>query len=279
MSRIASHHLCHCATSVSTLRNRLLRGTRMMRSAQSASIASRVSQNLPQQLLAEDLLNVLGEPLRAIAAEPEPDDTTASRTHAGEVHACGAEAIGHTLQSPAEERGRPPDRALGLAPLANTRLPQPHGSDGSRSVPVQRPTIDVARGARQARCKLAAAIDTYWLQVVAAEPAPAGRAATTNREQGECAVPSRGHADERRMLSPDRLARRLFEFERSGALPETDRSWASTRTLGALRADDGEIRSVAVSAGGEPVERSDDLAERIADLLRDQAVAHGIDLT
>jgi hypothetical protein len=41
----------------------------------------------------------------------------------------------------------------------------------------------------------------------------------------------------------------------------------------------GSARPRSVSAGGESIDPADDLAERMATLLREQAIAHGIDVS
>lgn len=259
--------------AVPALRSRLLRAARRVREDRSLPATRRVSKRIQPEVLGGDLLQVLGQPLRSLleAGTSRADERGPSHARA-DFAAPGRNDRG--LPAFANREGTQATRRI-FASVA------PQGSGPGTSAvdeldaPDSRAISHLAsRESRaNARRTLSAVIESYWskAEASAVTAAPTVRAAAQHERP---ALP-RAHeaAEARPSLPAQQVIDRLRAFENARPREFRERTW------GPLPRYDAPAPARAVTAGGEPVELAGDLAERVADLLREQALAHGIDVS
>lgn len=278
-----THRLSSSGAGVSALRGRLIRATRGVQDGRSIRAVSWVSHRLPQELLGGDLLDVLSEPLRALADGQVSEDAEPLRARAQMSDRTPATVVGRASPFAKSERASPAvsQRFGAISDWGEHRSFSGMERDAT-PIHTSRPTTASGRAAlaRPGRTTLTDAIEKYWSsQTAPGEKAGATPAAIAGRVHMDPATVPPTYATEWPTLAADQLALRLRQFESPRALSEHERPWGQPSGPRGLPTYQSEPRSFVLSAGGEPIEASDDLAERIASLLRDQAIAHGIDVS
>jgi hypothetical protein len=265
-------------SGVRALRQRLIRAAGRLRRPQAVASTRRLASPLQATLVGGDLLRVLGAPLESVSTAQDDEQHSTSKRQFSHANFPRESARSSSSRSEIAPDGR---RALkstlsdgsNFVRTSSEQSETPlQASPGRRSaqagMTVARPT--------PAKGSLARAIEQYRLTVSKGESDANSSGTQPVRPPFEARPPSALPHQPWPVLPADEVSLRLRQFEGHGPIGVPTRQFAGGVTSDGLRAVPLPplLTLPEVTTG----EESESLLDRVAIALREQAIAHGIDV-